>query len=167
MRVSNFAVLAGIVVMAGGGASADTQVPHQKPGLWQSTATMSAGQNMSTQSCIDAASEEKMSAFSSQIRNTRCKSSQVTHNMDGSWSSVSTCEFRPGKITTTRSQVTGDFSSKFTIVVRKDGSSTPDMTMTMTWMGPCKPGMKGGDVVMSNGVKMNVIDGTMSGRPPH
>ncbi len=39
--------------------------------------------------------------------------------------------------------------------------------MTMTWMGACKPGMKGGDVVMNNGMKMNVLDGTMSGGPPH
>jgi hypothetical protein len=28
--------------------------------------------------------------------------------------------------------------------------------------------MKGGDVIMSNGMKMNVLDGTMSGMPtPH
>jgi hypothetical protein len=166
MRVSNFAALAGIVAFTGGGASADTPVPHQKPGLWQGTTTMSAGQNISSLSCIDAASEEKMSAFSSQLRNKSCKSSQITHNMDGSWTSASTCEFRPGKVTTTHSRVTGDFNSKYTVVVSKEGSDAPDMTMTMTWVGPCKPGMKGGDVE-SNGMKMNVIDGTMSGLPKH
>ncbi|MGD0142469.1 MAG: DUF3617 family protein [Rhizomicrobium sp.] len=167
MRGSNFAVLMGVAVIASGVAAADMTIPHQKLGLWQSIGTAAGGQDMSTQSCIDAASEAKMSAFSSQSRNKMCKSSQITHNMDGSWTSVSTCQFMPGKVTTTRGHVTGDLNSKFTIVVHTDGSKMPDMTMTMTWMGPCKPGMKGGDVFMPNGVKMNVIDGTMSGLPKH
>jgi hypothetical protein len=37
--------------------------------------------------------------------------------------------------------------------------------MTATWTGPCKPGMKGGDVIMSNGMKINLLDGTSSGQP--
>jgi hypothetical protein len=41
------------------------------------------------------------------------------------------------------------------------------MNMTMTWLGPCKPGMKGGDVIMSNGMKINALDGTASGLPSH
>jgi hypothetical protein len=30
------------------------------------------------------------------------------------------------------------------------------MTMTMTWIGACEAGMRGGDVVMPNGAKMNM-----------
>jgi len=32
------------------------------------------------------------------------------------------------------------------------------MTITAKWLGPCAAGDKPGDVIMSNGVKMNVID---------
>jgi len=74
---------------------------------------------------------------------------------------------RPSEARTTHAHITGSLDSKFTIEVTRDGSSTPETTMTMSWMGACSPGMKGGDVVMSNGMKMNVIDGTVSGIPAH
>jgi len=123
------------------------------------------GHPMTTQSCVTEESEAKMSVFSSQSRKKNCSSSSITHNMDGSWTSTSTCKFGPGPERITHSHVTGDFNSKVTVVVNTGGGSAPEMTMTMAWMGECKPGMKGGDVVMSNGMKMNVIDGTMSGVP--
>ena len=166
MRISFSAALAGIALAAAGLASADTPVPHQKVGLWESTMMME-GKPFTTQSCVSEESNAKMSIFSAQMRQKNCKSSQVTHNMDGSWTSVSTCEFSPGRVRTTRAQITGDFNSKVTMVMRTDGENAPDMNMTMAWIGPCKPGMKGGDVMMSNGMKMNVLDGTMSGMPAH
>ena len=86
-----------------------------------------------------------------------CQPGQVNHNPDGSWSSITTCELRPGVKTTTRADITGDFNSKFTMVMRSPPDAAPQMTMVMTWIGPCKPGQRGGDVIM-NGKKMNVLD---------
>ena len=63
--------------------------------------------------------------------------------------------------------ISGEMNTKLTLVVTTEGSTRPETMMTMTWLGACKPGMKGGDVVMSNGMKMNVLDGTMSGVPAH
>ena len=166
MKPSKFAVLAGVAVIANGIGASDTPVPHEKPGLWASSLMM-AGHPFTTQSCVTEASEAKMSVFSSQSRQRNCSSGTVTHNMDGSWSSASTCKFGSGAARTTHAHVTGDFNSKFTIVVTADGSNTPETTMTMTWMGACKPGMQGGDVIMSNGMKMNVLNGTVSGVPAH
>jgi hypothetical protein len=154
MRASIFAVAACIAVTA---ASADTPVPHQKLGLWQTSMKM-MGQDFSSQSCIDAATEAQMNAFSSQLRSKNCKSSQITHNPDGSWTSTSTCEFSPGKVHTTTATITGDFNSKFNVVMHADTPGQKDTTMTSTYLGACKPGMKGGDVIMSNGMKMNVLD---------
>lgn len=141
---------------------ADTPVPHQRLGLWQSSGVM-VGQNVSSQYCMDAASEAEMNAFSSQLRNKSCRSSSVTHNADGSWSSSSTCEYTRGKLRTTHATVTGDFNSKITMVMKYEGSDKPEITMAMTWMGPCEAGMRGGDVIMSNGMKMNVLDGANAG----
>ena len=157
MRVFKISGLASIAVLAAVAATAGTQaLPHQKLGLWQSETTM-AGQHFSSQSCIDAVSEAKMSAFSYQVTRKNCQPGQINHNPDGSWRSVTTCEFRPGVKTTTRADITGDFNSKFTMVMRSPPDAAPQMTMVMTWIGPCKPGQKGGDVIM-NGKKMNVLN---------
>ncbi len=166
MRVSRSAVLAGIAVIATGVASAESPLLHQKPGLWESSMTM-MGKFYTTQSCVSEESQAKMSVFGSQVRQKNCSSSAISHNLDGSWSSVSTCKFGQGAARTTHSKITGDLNSKYTIVVSTEGSTTPEINMTMTWAGPCKPGMRGGDVVMSNGMKMNPLDGTMSGGRPH
>jgi uncharacterized protein DUF3617 len=163
MRFLRSAALAGISLIFAGSACADTPVPHQRVGLWESSMMM-MGKPFKTQSCVSEESQAKMSVFSSQVRQKNCSSQSVTHNMDGSWSSSSTCKFG-ATAHTTHAHITGDFNSKITMVLMADGSSTPETTMTMTWMGPCKPGMKGGDVMMSNGMKMNVLDGTMSGMP--
>ncbi len=158
MKFSSIAGLAGIAILAAGAATAGTQaLPHQKPGLWQSETTV-AGQHVSSQSCIDAASEAKMSAIGSQVSRRKCPSQQLTHNPDGSWRNVSTCELRPGVKTTTRTDVTGDYNSKFTMVMRSPPDAAPEMTIVMTWIGPCKPGQRGGDVILSNGTKMNVLN---------
>ena len=166
MRVSFSAAVAGIAVIAAGLASADTPVPHQKDGLWESSMTM-GGKPFTTQSCVTEESQAKMSVFSSQMRKKNCSSSSITHNMDGSWTSASVCKFGPSASRTTHARITGDFNSKVTIEVSEEGRSRPETEMTMTWIGPCKPGMKGGDVMMGNGMKMNVLDGTMSGMPAH
>ena len=34
--------------------------------------------------------------------------------------------------------------------------------MTATWLGPCKAGQRGGDVILPNGAKENVLDMTRS-----
>ena len=165
MKYLNVAIFAGVaVVVAVASVSADMPFPHRKAGLWQGVTSM-GGHSFSTEYCIDAASEAKMSAFSSNMRQKKCSASSITHNMDGSWTSTSTCEFMPGKTMTTHAVITGDFNSKYTVAVAPQGTSGPHMTMTVTWLGPCKPGMKGGDVVMSNGMTMNMMDNSMSGAP--
>jgi hypothetical protein len=150
-----------MAVIPCGTVLADTPTPHQKPGLWESSMMM-MGKPFMTQSCVTAESEAKMSVFSSQMRQKNCSSATITHNLDGSWSSTSTCKFG-GAERTTHAQISGDFNSKITMVMSSGGSSKPEMNMTMTWVGPCKPGMRGGDVIMSNGMKINALDGTASG----
>src|ERR1700679_4396093 len=106
MRASILTISAFIPVAVGAAPLADTAVPHQKLGLWQTSMKME-GQDFSSQSCVDAASEAQMNAFSAQLRSKKCKSSQITHNMDGSWTSSATCEFTPGQSRTTKSTITG------------------------------------------------------------
>src|SRR5277367_6363468 len=146
MRCPPNAGVVSIVVLAFHCAAAVAQeVPHQKPGLWQNDMVV-AGQHVSNQSCVDAASEAQNSAFSAEVsKNRKCQHREITHNPDGSWTSVSTCESRPGVMRTSRADVSGDLNSKITLTMRSPPDAPPEMTMTSTWIGPCKPGQKGGD----------------------
>ena len=165
MNISGHAFgVTAIILLASGSANAQP-VPQQKPGLWQDDMVMN-GRHISSQSCVSVESAAATSAFSAQVRkNDKCESHQITRNPDGSWTSISTCEFRPGVKRTSRTDASGDFDSKITMTMRSPPTAAPEMTMTATWLGACKPGQKGGDVIMSNGMKMNTLDGTMSGMP--
>jgi hypothetical protein len=177
MNCSNSLVVTAVVVLASGGVLAATpSLPSHKPGLWQQTMTQDGKTNpmASSQICYDAPSEAKMTAMGDQISNKNCPSRQVVHNPDGSWSMSGTCSFQEGWNTTSRATLVGDFNSKITTTVdaTTTGAPAPAMNgqhhtvMVQTWLGPCKPGQKGGDVIMSNGMKMNVLDGAGAGAPP-
>ena len=171
MRISVIVFVAACGPLLAGAAPAGTSLPHQKLGLWQQVYTTGANK-ISDQVCLDAASESKLSALGSQTSNTICQSRQVTRNRDGSWSVVSTCTPKPGWKTTSHVAVTGDFNSKFTAVIDSVTTGAPlgaahgthRTTLVSTWLGPCKPGQKGGDVIMSNGMKVNVLD---AAKPAH
>ena len=165
MKVS-IAVIAGMAILTTGATLAET-LPHQKPGLWQQSFTTGTTK-ISDQVCLDAASEAKLSAFGSQMQNKLCRSQTVSRTGAKSWSVISICELKPGSKTTTHVEITGDFNSKFTAVMNVSTAGAPLDTahntqrtiFTTTWLGPCKAGQKGGDVIMSNGVKVNVLDAT-------
>jgi hypothetical protein len=148
---------AGIAGALGLALAAQAQeVPKQRVGLWRSDMVM-AGQSISAKSCVDAASAARMSIFSSSIRRSdKCQQLQLSHNPDGSWTSVSRCEIRPGAPETSRADVSGDFNSRIVMTLRSPPTAKPEMTATMTWIGPCGPGMRGGDVMMADGTKVNV-----------
>ncbi len=165
MRNSAIALFTGILLSAATAASAGMPAfPHQKPGLWQQTISM-GGKDIVDQVCLDAASEAKLSALGAQAANTLCKSKTVTHNPDGSWTSDSTCQYRPGWTTISHMVVTGDFDSKYRAVIDSTTTGAPVASMNgahqsivaSSRLGACKPGQKGGDVIMSNGMKVNVL----------
>jgi hypothetical protein len=152
-RVALGALAALGLFMSAGSTLADAY-PHQKPGLWQSEMKM-AGTAMTTKVCVDEAMTARGDAFSAGPASKMCSKRTVTHNLDGSWTSISTCEFRPGQPHTSRVDVVGDFNSKVMMKMTRPPATTPEMTMTMTRLGPCAPGQKGGDMIMPNGQTVN------------
>jgi len=72
--------------------------------------------------------------------------------------------------------VTGSFDSAYTVDVtstREGGRPVPGMApggsshmkIAATWLGPCQAGQRPGDMMMSNGMTMNVLD-MQKGIPP-
>src|ERR1044071_4770706 len=78
----------------------------------------------------------------------------------------SVCSMGAGT-TTSHGVVAGDFNSAYTVKInskREGGPPIPNMpaetnmNIAAKWLGPCKADQKPGDIIMANGMKMNVTD---------
>ena len=141
-------------------------MPPRKAGLWELKMSME-GRSMPMQTfqhCIDAATDKAMNDVGGGMREQCAK-----QDMQRSGNTItvdSVCNIG-GATTTSRAVVTGDFNSAYTVKVsskRDGGPAIPglpaetNMTIEARWTGPCKADQKPGDVVMANGMKMNVIE---------
>jgi hypothetical protein len=151
------------------GPLAPGQMPHRKPGLWRQVMTMDgaapAGPGM--QLCIDDASEARMSAFAQRMPGAgHCPPAQFTRNLDGTVSFSESCDTGANGKAATTGVIKGDFNSGYTETMDTQYSGSPvaqlngehKMIITATWLGPCAPGQKGGDIIMANGMKRNIFD---------
>jgi hypothetical protein len=151
-------------------------MPARKAGLWEMKMEFN-GRRLPAQvmrQCIDAASDKLMNAnFGASAQGACAK--QDMHNRGGTITVDSVCKFGDAT-TTSHAVVTGSFDSTYTVDVtstRQGGRPLPGvapggqtrMTIAAKWLGPCAAGQKPGDVIMANGMKMNVLD-LQKMRPP-
>ena len=155
-------------------------VPTRKAGLWKLKMEFQ-GRNLPAQlmqQCTDASTDKLMTLNFGGAADRNCQKRDV-HNNGGTITVDSVCSF--GEATTTsHAIVSGDFNSAYTVQIsstRQGGRPIPGaapggesrMTISAKWLGPCVAGQKPGDVMMGNGMKMNVLDiqkmGGAPGRP--
>ena len=146
--------------------------PPRKPGLWEMKMGDGAGGANSApaqtiQQCIDAATDQALRDMGQGMGKDLC-SKQELRLEGGRLVMDSVC--RVGATTATSHAVmSGDFSTSYRMESRSTyspplmGRTEGTSLMEAKWIGPCKAGQKPGDMVMSNGMKMNVLD-MMSGR---
>jgi hypothetical protein len=83
-----------------------------------------------------------------------------------------------GKTLTAHVVITGSFDSGYTMVITSQSDALPaprTTTMSAKWLGPCAADQKPGDMIMPNGMKMNLLDmqksmgqpGAAGAPPPH
>ena len=153
-----------------------SDVPKRKPGLWTQTMSMAGptAMHMTSQVCIDANSEAKMSLLAQRTTGAQCGAPQMTRNLDGSITFSSSCNMGPSGGTTHSSGVIkGDFNAQYTMEIdtQTTGSSVPEMntphhmTISAAWSGPCQPGQRGGDMILPGGRTVNMIDAAPGGAP--
>ena len=150
-------------------------MPARKPGLWEIKMDF-VGRKIPAQTmqhCIDAATDKLMNAQFGGAAQDACSKQEVMHS--GATMIVdSVCKFSEAT-TTSHAVVTGSFDSAYTVDVtstRTGGPPMPGMpasgsthmTIAGKWLGPCITGQKPGDIIMANGMKMNVLD--MPHAPP-
>jgi len=157
--------------------AAAQDMPPRKAGLWDMKMVFE-GRNappQAMQHCIDATTDKAMQDMSGGMQAQNC-SKRETKKVGDTLVFDSVCNFGMGT-TTSRGVVSGDFNSAYAVKVsskREGGPAIPNMpaetqmTIEAKWTGPCKADQKPGDIIMANGMKMNVSDmqkGAVPGMP--
>ena len=150
------------------------EMPARKAGLWE--ITTSAGNRMAIRQCIDAATDQMMQSRAGTgpapgtgpgAGTPPCSKRDVQKTGD-TVTIDSTCTVA-GRTVNTHAVVTGSFDSAYTMTVTSQGDGIPagagTMTMSAKWLGPCAADQRPGDMIMPNGMKINILDLQKRGSP--
>ena len=148
------------LALIGTTAANAAELPTRKAGLWEINMSFSnrAGQNV--QQCIDASTDAMLQSSAGPFAQAACSKRDIQRTGDG-FVMDSTCTVA-GKTATAHSVITGSFDSAYTMKVTAEGELLPGGKMTMTmegkWLGACTADQRPGDIIMGNGVKINIPD---------
>jgi len=143
--------------------------PARKPGLWEMSMNMGAISSklpvQVTQQCMDAASDKAMREMGEGMSKDRC-SKQDMRNEGGKIIVDTVCRIEGANSTvaTTHSVMSGDFNSAYHVESKSSysppmmGRAEGSIVIDAKWVGPCKADQKPGDMIMSNGMKMNLLE---------
>jgi hypothetical protein len=142
-------------------------VPARKPGLWNISLTFAggpaAGHTIASEHCIDAETDKLMNAMGGGTRNDMCSKMEMQKTATG-YVFDSICNSGTGNLAS-HGVITGSFDSAYTVDVtakHEGGSPVPgmpaetQMQISAKWTGACKPGQQPGDMMLANGLKMNI-----------
>jgi hypothetical protein len=144
-------------------------LPTRKAGLWEIKMVFE-GRNIPPQQmrqCIDQATDKLMNASIGGAAQEACSKKDIK-NSGGTLMIDSICKIGPAT-TTSHAVVTGSFDSAYTVKVSSTSAGGPtlpghapgaenQMTIEAKYLGGCEAGQKPGDMIMANGMKMNVLD---------
>jgi len=131
--------------------------PARKAGLWEvKTAIEGQGRAVTVQQCIDAATDQMLQSSAGPFSAPLCAEREVKKS-DTGVTIDSRCSFN-GKAASAHAVITGSFDSAYTMTVTAEGGELPPVKMTSEgkWLGVCASGQQPGDVIMANGVKVNI-----------
>ena len=151
-----------VLVLAGVLPALAADVPSRKAGLWEVRTSFEnrSGVELTVQQCIDASTDQTMQSSAGPLAQTSCSKRDVQKSGD-TVTIDSTCMLA-GKTATSHAVVTGSFDNAYTMTVTSQSDALPGGKMAMTvaakWLGPCTADQRPGDLIMGNGVKMNILD---------
>ena len=134
-------------------------VAARKAGLWEvKTSIDDRGRSVTVQQCIDAATDQMLQSSAGPFAAQACSAREVKMSDDGLIIDTR-CTFN-NKPASAHAVVTGSFERAYTMTVTAEGVDLPATKMTMDgkWLGACAAGQQAGDVIMANGVKVNIPD---------
>ena len=151
-------------------------LPTRKAGLWEIKMEFQGHSRLPMQTmrqCTDATSDKLMTYnFGGSAQH--CQKQDFTRSGNAIVID-SVCTFG-GTTSTSHAVVSGDFNSAYTVEVtstRAGGPPIPGvapggethMKIAAQWVGACAAGQRPGDIIMNNGMTMNVLD-IQKGIPP-
>jgi hypothetical protein len=163
MHRRNGAITLGAAALLAASATAQTaDFPPRKPGLWQVDMAMQGGQMPAQQMkmCIDASTDAEMHKLGMNASQGMCE--QPSINRSGSTVTVdATCKMAETKATTHAvTKFSGDTAYHTDVTTKFDppmmGRSESAMTQDAKWVGACPADMQPGDLLMGNGMKVNI-----------
>lgn len=138
----------------------------RKPGLWEVVMRSSVGtvvRPITVTQCSSADREPDI-VLSVAPGQTVCDSTRTTKTKDG-YKIVTVCKVHDAGQTTTMDiktisadQYSGKFAIKFDNPKRAQNQSMMLDVFDAKWLGPCPEGWRAGDMRLSNGIKVNVLD---------
>jgi hypothetical protein len=169
------AVIAATLLSAAPALALD--MPTRKAGLWEMKMVFDGG-GMPAQTmrqCIDQATDKAMQAQFGGAAQGACSKQDV--KTAGATTTIdSVCKVGVAT-TTSHIVITGSFDSGYTMKIASTSAGGPPMpgiapggetkmTIEAKHVGACQAGQKPGDIMMSNGMKMNILEmPKMGGRP--
>ena len=158
-----------IVGVIGAVPALAAELPSRKPGLWEMKMEFAnrstPGQTM--RQCIDASTDQAMQSNLGSSGQSACSKRDVQRSA-GTITIDSVCTVG-GKTTSSHAVITGSFDSAYTMTVTSDNTAAPGGKSTMTlaakWLGACTGDQKPGDMIMANGMKINILDMKKGGDP--
>jgi hypothetical protein len=144
----------GLILQAQASAA---DAPARKPGLWEvKTSVDGRGRAVTVQQCIDAATDQMLQSSAGPFSAAACAGREVNKS-DTGMTIDTRCSFN-GKPASAHADIAGSFDSAYTMTVTAEGNDLPAAKMTMEgkWLGACAAGQQPGDVIMANGVKVNI-----------
>ena len=144
------------------------ELPARKPGLWEIETTLANPKipRQVIRQCVDAVTDQMMQSRAG-INSQRECSKRDLQKSAGSITIDSTCT-TGGKTRTSHVVITGSFDSGYTMTVTSQSEGAPEsrtITMAAKWIGPCTADQKPGDMIMANGMKINIMDAQKPGLP--
>jgi hypothetical protein len=143
-----------LVIGAASAAAAD--LPTRKAGLWEITTGM-GDHAVKMQQCVDAATDQAMQARAGTAPQRDCSKHDVQKS--GNTTTIDAVCTAAGKSRTSHIVIIGSFDSEYTLTVtsQTEGQpARPPATLNAKWLGPCAADQKPGDMIMPNGMKMNI-----------
>jgi hypothetical protein len=134
------------------------ELPARKAGLWEMTTT-SSGRTIPIKQCVDAATDQAMQENAGPTSQRSC--SKRNEQKSGDTTTVDSVCTIDGKTLTHHMVITGSFDSGYTMTITTQGDGIPaarNLTIVAKWVGPCAADQKPGDMIMQNGMKINMVE---------
>jgi len=148
-----------LAIVAAAPVQAD-ELPIRKAGLWE-TKNSTAG--ATTRLCVDAAFEKTNGML--MMEKEMCSKLDIRKTANGYTVDAAECNVVAGMVVTSRSEISGDFNSAYTVTVTsrtQGGLAGKEISETITtiqakWLGACPADWKPGDIELPGGKKINLM----------